>query len=220
MITSCLSLGLVGSTESYSRSSAVVMPFLAVTRCGPADAGGTFSRVSPDKLYTSLQNVVWDWSSHDLCPCAKPFAALVNEAPIRKGEPATVWQVGLLHLAGTCISADGDEGTLFLRAQRTLLGRTRGNPAKAEASTRGSQPGVNVRGTSERGTWKAVARASAILTSIALLVLLPQEQLSTLLVHPRARRTRQSRRRSRSRTIVWGTYGIGKTQCRRRSCNR
>ena len=29
--------------------------------------------------------------------------------------------------------------------------------AKAEASTRGSQPGVNVRGTSERGTWKAVA---------------------------------------------------------------
>ena len=47
----CLSLGSVGSTVSCSRNSAVVTPFLAVTRCGPADAGGTSSGVSPDKSY-------------------------------------------------------------------------------------------------------------------------------------------------------------------------
>ena len=65
-----------------------------------------------------------------------------------------------------------------------------------------------VNGDSGSSDTSAAVRSSVeserhIPASIALPVLLPQEQLRTLLVRPRARGTRQSRRRSRSRTIAF-----------------
>ena len=55
----------------------------------------------PQINHISLQMFVWN--SPSLWPLFihKPLTVLVNEAPIRKGEPATWWHVGLLQPAGT-----------------------------------------------------------------------------------------------------------------------
>ena len=63
----------------------------------------------------SLHMFVWNWPSLWPLSIRKPFAVSVNEAPIRKGEPVTWWQVGLPPTCWDIVSADGDEGTLFLR---------------------------------------------------------------------------------------------------------
>ena len=66
----------------------------------------------PQINHISLHMFVWNWPSLWPLSIRKPFAVSVNEAPIRKGEPATWWQVGLPPTCWDIVSADGDEGTL------------------------------------------------------------------------------------------------------------
>ena len=68
----------------------------------------------PQINHISLHMFVWNWPSLWPLSIRKPFAVSVNEAPIRKGEPVTWWQVGLPPTCWDIVSADGDEGTPYI----------------------------------------------------------------------------------------------------------